>query len=169
MKRIAAFALFGTLLLSLTFSSCENEPVDSAINLNPVEPPVLPATFRVNFDGQTYIATQFNAVMNDGVLSVTAYKGTQLESFTLSINGTTPGNYPANLNNISYSAGTGAPVYQSINPADATADTGQINITAVNETDQTVSGTFSCTGYSGTGTNVVTKIFTNGVFTNIHY
>ena len=169
MKRIAAFALFGTLLLSLTFSSCENEPVDSAINLNPIDPPVLPATFRVNFDSQTYIATQFNAVMNAGVLSVTAYKGTQLESFTLSINGTTPGNYPANLNNISYSAGTGSPVYQSINPADATADTGQININAVNETDQTLSGTFSYTGYSGTGTNVVTKIFTNGAFTNIHY
>ena len=72
MKRIAAFALFGSLLLSLTFISCENEPVDSAINLNPVDPPVLPATFRVNFDGQTYIATQFNAVMNAGVLSVTA-------------------------------------------------------------------------------------------------
>ncbi|MEN9323011.1 MAG: hypothetical protein RL699_791 [Bacteroidota bacterium] len=169
MKRIASFALFGTLLLALTFSSCENEPVDSAINLNPVEPPVLPAAFRANFDGQTYIATQFNAVMNAGVLSISAYRGTQLQSFTLSINGTTTGIYPANLNNVTYSAGTGAPIFQSINPADAAADTGQVIITAVDEVNHTVSGTFSCTGYYDDGTAVTTKTFTNGVFTNIHY
>ncbi len=70
MKRLASLLYIGFLLLALTFSSCENEPVDSAINLDPVDPPVLPAAFRVNFDGQTYIATQFNAVMNDGVLSI---------------------------------------------------------------------------------------------------
>ena len=169
MKRLAAFALVGTLLFSFSFFSCENEPVDSAINLTPVDPPVLPSAFRVNFDGQTYIATQFNAVMNAGVLSITAYKGAQLESFTLAINGTTTGFYPANLNNISYSAGTGSPVYQSINPTNAAADTGQVNITTVNETNHTVSGTFSCTGYYNNGTAVSTKSFTNGVFTNIHY
>lgn len=169
MKRLAAIALVGFLSLSLTFTSCENEPIDPAINLNPVDPPTLPAAFRANFDGQTYIATQFNAVMNDGVLSIAAYKGTQLESFTLSINGTTEGVYPANVNNVSYSAGSGSPLYQSFNPSDLTFNTGQVVITAVNETNQTVSGTFSCTAYYSDGTTVVTKTFTNGVFTNIRY
>ena len=169
MKRFATIDCIGSVLLSLIFVSCENEPVDPAVNLTPVEPPVLPATFRVNFDGQTFVATQFNAVMNAGVLSITASKGTQLESLTLAINGTTAGYYPANLNNVSYSSGTGAPVFQSINPADATADTGQVTITSVNEVNHTVSGSFYCTGYYANGTNVSTKTFSNGVFTNIHY
>lgn len=169
MKQLASLLYIGFLLLALTFTSCENEPIDSAINLDPVDPPVLPATFRVNFDGQTYIATQFNAVMNDGVLSIAAYKGTQLESFTLSINGITEGVYPTNVNTVSYSSGTGNPLYQSFNPDDLTFNTGQVLITDVNESAQTVSGTFSCTAYYVDGSTVLTKSFTNGVFTNIRY
>ncbi|PWA04736.1 DUF6252 family protein [Flavobacterium psychrotolerans] len=157
------------VLFSILFLfSCENEPVNTTSNLNPTNS-VLPISFKVGFSGQTYVATEVNAVIINGLMTLYASKGIQKESFTIPIPEMTIGSYPTNKNIILYSGGVSQPIYQSINPADAYANTGQIKITSVNTGNMRISGNFDFTGFNKTGNLTLTKEFTNGVFTNIPY
>ncbi len=163
---------FLLLLLSISIiSSCENEPIDPAISLIDI-PVVVPATFKVTFDGQEFVSSAADAAIFMGNISISAFRNPAvLENFTISLDGATVGSYLANENLISYSPGIGSPeLYNSINPDDSTANTGQITITAIDNVAKTISGTFNFTGYYDDGNGaVVTKQFSNGIFINILY
>ncbi len=152
-------------------SSCENEPIDPAISLLPTVT-VVPSTFKVTFDGQDYVSNMTDAVIFQGSISINAFRdATTLENFTISIDGDTVGSYLANENLISYSPGVGSTmIYNSINPADAAENTGQITITDINVVAKTISGTFNYKGYATDADGAVTtKQFSNGLFVNIPY
>ena len=167
MKKIILINIAAILSLFL-LASCQNEPVDPAIDLNPIIP-VLPASFKADFDGQTYIASQIDATIAEGQISINAYKGAQLQSFSIAITGTTVGSYLANENIISYSAGTGQPLFVSVNPTNILQNTGQVTITSIDTVNKTISGNFNFTGYNDDVIPTITKEFTNGIFENIPY
>ena len=168
MKKINFLRVFALVSILLTFSCTTNyEPVDPTINLNPVTP-AQPASFKVNFSGQTFLADNTNVMIANGLIAINATS--QLESFTLGVTGTAEGVYLlSNANMISYSAGVGQPVYSSTNPDNTTASNGQITITSINTAKKTISGTFNFTGYNKVGSVTTTKEFTNGTFTNLPF
>ncbi|HMI06785.1 MAG TPA: DUF6252 family protein [Flavobacterium sp.] len=172
MTKLKFIAIAAVFFAAFGMSSCEDEPVDPAIPLNPTTP-IIPGTasFKVDFDAQTYIATQVDAVISDGQISISAYKGAELESFNISLDGTATGSYLANEHFLSYSPGFGEPeLYVAVNPDDDTDNTGQVTITTIDPVTMTMSGTFNFTGYDeDVDGNITTKEFTNGVFTNIPY
>jgi PBP1b-binding outer membrane lipoprotein LpoB len=167
MKKIKILSIIGTFMLLFLFS-CDNEPVDSTVNLNPVTPS-LPISFKVSFSGKTYTTSLASAVFIDGNIIINAFRGDELESFSMDIMGNTVGDYPTNENEIAYRASVTAPLFVSVNPADEVSDTGKITITSINTVNKRISGTFNFTGYSNDGSVTSTKEFTNGVFTNIPY
>ena len=172
MNQIKFFTAIAIFFVSFGLTSCDNEPVDPAIDLNP-QPPFIPEvqSFMVNFNDGTYIADQSEAAIFDGQIIINSFKGSILEGFTITIDGTGAGSYQANENTITYSPGVGSTeIYESVNPADPTANTGQITITNVDVINRTLSGNFNFTGYYSPPTGpVVTKSFTNGVFTAVPY
>lgn len=167
MKKVNFLPIIGILTLLFLFS-CDNEPVDSTVNLNPVTPS-LPISFKVSFSGQTYSTSLASAVIKDGEIVINAFRGDELESFSMDIMGNTLGDYPTNENVIVYRASVAAPLFISVNPADEVSDTGKITITSINIVNKRISGSFNFTGYSNDGSVTSTKEFSNGVFTNIPY
>jgi len=173
MKKIKLTMLFTAFLVAFTFTSCDNEPIDPAVVVggeNPVENPNATAIFKADFDGQTFTALTSQAYISGGSISISGFKATG-ETFTINVDGTTTGTYPANSNIIVYqSAGTEFG-YMGTHPTDENANTGSIIITSINSANNTISGTFSFTGYwtDYDDDTVAPKEFTNGVFTNIPY
>lgn len=160
------FSYILVILSVLFLSSCDNEPVDPTVNPNPITP-VLPISFKVAFSGQTYSTTQANAVIADGHIKINSFKDS--ESFTMDLKGTTIGTYLTNTNIATYSSGASQPLYTSINPADAMANTGKVTITSIDAVNKRISGNFDFTGYNNNGTVISTKEFKNGVFVNVPY
>ena len=168
MKKINLLRVFALVSTLLIFScTTDYEPVDPTVSLNPVTP-AQPASFKVNFSGQTFVADDTNANIANGLISITALS--QLESFTLRVTGTSEGVYLlSNTNTITYSAGNGQPLFSSTNPDNTTASNGQITITSINTAKKTISGTFNFTGYYKEGNVTTTKEFTVGTFTNLPF
>lgn len=173
--------LFILLLVSgAAFVSCgDTEPVDPALldyigndddnggNNNNNQP-----IFKVDFNNQTFTATNYVALVTGGSITVSGMRPNG-SNVTFLVNGITPGTYPANdsdNNFISYQpAGTGY-AYVGWHPTDENANTGSVVITSVNAQSQTISGTFHFTGYWSNDEESIEPIeFTNGVFTNIPY
>ncbi|HLA55717.1 MAG TPA: DUF6252 family protein [Flavobacterium sp.] len=182
MKKIKFLSAAILLFTAFNFISCsEIEPIDPAIivpipNPDP-DPDPNPGTgnFHVDFDSQTYVATDVEAAILDSQLVINGYKGTAPNMYTVglavSLTGSGLGTYPTNDNLIVYQQ-PGLPLtqYTSINPDDDAANTGSITITEIDAANHTISGTFHFTGYfEDAGGNVTTKEFTNGVFTDIPY
>ena len=164
-------------LTCFTFISCENEPIDSAINLddfnnggNNNNTGVYTATIGADsFNAQTIVAgysdSAFGPELNiDGVMQ--NGKVMNIQIINPAVGTRVASNEPSMLLFFQYAASAND-VYSSINST-TSQSSGTITITEFNLTTKKVSGTFSFTGY-GALNSTTQKEITNGVFTNITF
>lgn len=171
MNKIKVLAGIVLILTSFIFTSCENEPIDGALNLDDFgNPNGGPIVFKADFSGTTWNGTEAQAVVSSNFISLGATKADG-STFSILVNATGPGTYPANANIIAYTAAGSEFGYWSLNQENSTEDTGSITISRVDTVNHTVSGTFNFRGYwsDATVTTIIPVDFTNGVFTNIPY
>jgi hypothetical protein len=172
MNKIKLLAGVFLVLTSFSFISCENEPIDSAINLDDFAGGGAggPMVFKADFGGNTWNGTVAEAVISSSFISIGATRADG-STFSILISGTTTGTYPANSNIISYTPNGSEFGYWSVNLANESELTGSIIISNINTVTKTISGTFSYKGYwsDATNTSIVPVDFTNGVFTNVPY
>lgn len=169
MKNIKFLA--GILLILTAFTSCDIEPIDSAINLDDFDNPTNgPMVFKADFSGDTWNGTQAQAVISGNFISIGAAKADG-SAFSILVEAHTTGTFPANNNIIAYTPAGSEFGYWSINFNNETEDTGSITISNIDTVNHTVSGTFSYKGYwSDTDNTTILPVqFTNGVFTNVPY
>lgn len=162
--KIKLLSAFLVLFTAIGFVSCDTEPVDPVlVGENPEE--TGPASFTVDFSGETYETETVSAAIVNGITTITATRADGA-TFLIMVLGTTPGTYNAPL--ISYQPNPTAPnLYTN---ASTSGITGSVNITSINTTTHKLTGTFNFTGYwSDTAANMPAVQFTNGVFTNIAY
>lgn len=176
MKKIKFLTFFAVIFTAFNFVSCDNEPIDPAIAIGGENPgenpgnPSAPAVFKADFDGQTFTTAMAQAYISGGSITMSAVK-TNGESFSMILDGTAVGTYPANPNLIGYSPAGSEYGYVGTHPTDEDANTGSVIITSINTVNHTISGTFSFTGYwtDYDDDSFAPKQFSNGVFTNIPY
>jgi hypothetical protein len=172
MNKIKLLAGVFLVLTSFSFISCENEPIDSAINLDDFGGGGAggPMVFKADFGGNTWNATAAEAVFSSNFISIGATRADG-STFSILIGGLTAGTYPANSNIIAYTPSASDFGYWSVNLANESELTGSIVITNINTVNKTISGTFSYKGYwsDATNTSILPVDFTNGVFTNVPY
>lgn len=185
MKKIKLASLLVLFISALTFISCDNEPIDSNINLgdfnnggnNPDPNTPAVGTFKVDFDGQTFVANVTQAIVNSDYIAITGLKTGTGEFFQITIPNGTVGTYTnANPTTIAlaYAQGNGQDGFLGV--SDQTGefsgfpnytDTAEVKINSINTTTNIISGTFKFTGVrfaDATGDTVETKVFTNGSF-----
>lgn len=165
MKIVQAFAL---LFLAMGFVACDTEPVDPVLLDNiGNNPGGSTGTFTVNFSGETYTATTTIAVINDGMLVVSGLRGSQGESVSFAVPNPAVGTFSGD-DVLMYYQPVGTE-YQYLNFG-SEGSSGSVNITNIDALNQTVSGTFSFTGWWSNDEEDVAPIeFTAGAFTNISY
>ena len=169
MKNIKLLA--GIFLILTVFTSCTNEPIDGAINLNDFNnPSVGSMIFKADFSGTTWNGTAVQAVVSSNSISIGATKADG-STFTILVQGITTGTYLANANILAYTPTGSSFGYWSVNAANPTENTGSIIITNIDTVNHKISGTFNYKGYwsDGSTTSIIPVLFTNGVFTNIPY
>jgi hypothetical protein len=170
MKNIKIIGSLLLLFTALTFTSCENEPLDPELNLDDFGNNNPTAVFKADFSGSTWTATQSTAVISGNLIQIVGGKSNG-ESFGFLINANAVGTYPANQNILAFTPAGSEFGYWSVNPDNETENTGSITITEINTTNKTISGTFSFKGYWSDidQTSILPVQFTNGVFNNIPY
>lgn len=192
-KYLSAFLL---LFTAFTFTSCDdNEPIDSNVVLNPGDDTENPGggtqtgQFKVDFDGQTFVADVTQAIVNEDYIAITGLKSSTGQAFQITIPGGGVGTYnwnnfdptnpldtgfalmyiPGGVNDGFLSVYNGNPEFAGFPEY---TDTAVIAITEINTQNKTISGTFQFTGIrfaDDTGDTVEIKTFTNGSFTNLRY
>lgn len=171
MKNIKLIGYLLLTLIAFTFTSCENEPVDSAINLDDFGVGVAgPTVFKADFGGNTWNGTTALAVISGNIISLGATRADG-STFSILLAGNTTGTYPANTNIIAYTPSGSDYGYWSVNLANESELTGSLIISNINTVNKTISGTFSYKGYwsDSTNTSILPVNFTNGIFTNVPY
>lgn len=172
MKKLNLLSVFFVILSAVSFTSCDTEPVDPVLGENIGQQPQQPgaAVFKVDFSGQTYVATSTIATVGDGLITIGGLKGTNGEMVSIIIEGTAAGTYDASKALMDYNPG-GASEYSYTNFNLGTGEeSGTVTITSINTTNKTISGTFSFTGWWGNDEeNLPSVAFTNGQFENIPY
>ena len=174
-KFISAFLLLFTMV---TFTSCDNEPIDSAIDLddfnnggnNGGNPGVYTATIGADsFSAQTIIAeysdSAFGPELNLAGIMQNG-KVMNIQIINPAVGTRTASTEFSTLLFFQYFASSND-VYSSINNT-TNASSGTITITEFNLTTKKISGTFSFTGF-GALNSATQKEITNGVFTNITF
>ncbi len=174
---------FVILLLAVFMQvSCttETEPIDPAVlNPDPVDPnapgnpgnPSGPAVFKVDFDSQTFTAATTIVYNSGGKLNIIATNASGA-SFAIIIDGITAGEYDlsADTNSSIFYVPAGDEYGYVSGNIDSTASVGSISLTTVDTVNKKISGTFRFTGYYSDGlSSTNSKVFTNGVFTNLPY
>ena len=174
-KFISAFLLLFTMV---TFTSCENEPIDSAIDLddfnnggnNGVIPGVFTATIGADsFSAQSIIADYSDSAFGPelNIIGVMQNgKSMNIQIINPALGTRTANTEFSTLLLFQYSASAND-LYSSLNTT-ANASTGTITITEFNLTTKKISGTFSFTGF-GALNSATQKEITNGVFSNITF
>ncbi|WP_333600832.1 DUF6252 family protein [Flavobacterium sp.] len=171
MKNIKLLAGLLLMFTAFTFTSCENEPIDGALNLDDFNtPPTGPAVFKADFSGSTWVATTSIAVLEGNYLQISAGKPNG-EGFAFLVEGTAVGTYPANTNLLAFTPANTDYGYWSNNTDNPSEDTGSITISNIDTVNHTISGTFHYKGYwsDDTVTSILPILFTNGEFQNIPY
>lgn len=177
MNKLKLIAGIFLMLTCFTFTSCENEPIDSAINLddfggggNNNNTGVYTATIGADsFSAQTIVAqytdTAFGPQLN---LAGTMSNGRlmNIQIINPAVGSRAASMDPSTLLFFQYAASLND-MYSSLNST-TSQSSGTITITDFNLTTKKVSGTFSFTGY-GTLNSATQKEITNGVFTNITF
>ena len=159
------------ILTACFYTSCENEPIDSAINIDDFNnPPNGSAIFKSDFSGSTWTATSAEALISGNFIVISGIKPNG-EGFDFSVEASTTGTYPANTNLLAYTPAGSEYGYWSTSSTFPNENTGSITITNINTTDKTISGTFAFKGYwsDTSNTSILPAQFTNGVFQNIPY
>lgn len=165
------------LILFLTvfaFTSCEVEPIDSAINLEDMntssQQGVGAAVFKADFNGKTWNADDVAATLSENFMVISGIK-INGEGFGFLINASATGTYAANQNYLAYSPANTEYGYDSVNVENPDENTGYITITNIDKVNKTISGNFQFKGYwsNSEDTSKAPIQFTNGVFTNIPY
>lgn len=122
--------------------------------------------FQVKIDGSLYTADSYFATIGNGLISVTGLRGTNGEYVSIVIDGTAEGTYTEEAIFAYSPDGDEDNVYSNISLDPLNDDLGTVTITEIDETNHTISGTFSFTGYLDGSTD---KSFTEGKFENIPY
>lgn len=173
MKKFKLLSVALVMFSALGLVSCDSEPVDPVLNnnngenpgTNPGTNPVGGGTFKVNFGGETFIAETAVAKYEMGLLTIAGAKAPS-EVVSVGVDGTTVGTYTNNTMNYipSANAQTG---YMNINP-DTFAKNGTVVITEIDYENNTISGTFTFTGYSvNPEISPASITFTNGIFEDV--
>ena len=174
MKNIKILAGIFLIVTAFTFTSCTNEPIDSAINLDDFGNP----TGGVGSSGYYIKVTQDGAAKQWTTTQASYFSlGTGTKSLIIQgANGTTSislhitndsGNtvpvavYPLKWVSIGCGYTEGANIFSS-DYSDFNTSAGNITITELNTTNKTVKGTFNFIGKDNAMTS--TKVFTNGEF-----
>ncbi|MUV04458.1 hypothetical protein GN157_12130 [Flavobacterium rakeshii] len=174
MKRFKIVQAFALLFLAIGFTACDTEPVDPVLLDNIGENPggSTGGSFTVDFNGQTYVATQSAAIYNEGMLSVNGVRisGSNIESVSFVLMNPVEGQtYTGNDILIIYTPAMSMYQYTNVN-LDEEQPSGSVTITDIDLLNQTISGTFSFTGWWSNDEEDVEPIeFTNGAFTNVSY
>ncbi|MEP1489508.1 MAG: DUF6252 family protein [Algibacter sp.] len=185
MNTLKSCLAYTVLVSFLFFSSCNIEPYDGEIpdqavdsNGNPIENPTDNnselGVFQVDFDGETYEADNVIGTLAGGVMNITAFKGSDQESFVLTLFADKTGTYEVGVtsntievNSVTYSENTltgEGDVW--IGVTDFMTSQGEVVITEIDEENKTISGTFFFTGHN---VEKGAKEFTNGTFNNVSY
>lgn len=171
MKKIIRLSQLGLLFAAILFTSCEYEPLDSAINLDDnLNPSVGSGVFKADFKGSTWTATQTQAIVSGNYIEISGIKANG-EGFAFLIEGANVGTFPANVNLLFFTPASTDYGYLSINENDLNENTGSITITSIDTQNKTISGTFNFKGYwsNDLDTSVLPIQFTNGAFKDIPY
>lgn len=170
-KNISSYTIFiFSVLISLIFS-CDIEPYEGGIpdNSNPGTNNNEPGVFKVDVDGQTYIADNAVATVLDNVVNISGFKTSTGEVIILTIFGNSAGTYQlgvtqnqVEVNAATYSGNGGT--WPSV--TDFVTSQGEITITEIDRVNNTITGTFFFTGNNPT---LAAKEFTNGSFTKVPY
>lgn len=171
MKNIKFFIGLFLIFTAFTFTSCDNEPIDSAIDLDDFNNGTNgPALFKADFSGATWTATTVQAVISGNFITISGVKANG-EGFGFLVEASATGTYPANTNLLAYTPSGSEYGYWSTNFNNPSENTGSITISNINTTNNTLSGTFNFKGYwSDTTVNSILPVqFTNGVFQNIPF
>ncbi|WP_395056490.1 DUF6252 family protein [Flavobacterium sp.] len=183
LKNIWAFIL---LFSAVLFFACTVEPYDGPM---PTSGDIVnngsssaSGSFKVDFDGQTFIANTTQAIVNSSYVAITGMKSTG-EFFQITIPSATVGTYtlssnPSNFGLIYSLGSSNIPFLAASDSSGGFAsfpnytDTAKIIISSIDTVNKKISGTFKFTGVrfaSGSSTTIETKVFTNGSFTNLAY
>lgn len=177
MKKLNLFSIIYILIAALAMNSCSDvEPLGSGVINNDGSDggtnPVTNGSFKVNFDGQTFVGFQNQATIGTPGMSIISVNA-EGNSFAIAIPGFTVGNYPSGNSGLSSYVPLGAMPFTSNNPEEVsnTPNNASYTITEIDTINKTVSGTFEFKGFQmNTDFEVVaTKLFTNGIFTAIPY
>ncbi|QYJ68092.1 DUF6252 family protein [Flavobacterium litorale] len=165
--------------MTLGFVSCDTEPVDPVF-LDFVPDSEQPSSFEVTIDGELFQATTSNASIGQGLIGIQGV-GSNGKNISIVLEGTT----------LSIGAYAPSDVLMIYQPETNDDDLGYINydpdlviggeipdniyegaftITNIDTVNQTISGTFSFTGYWSNSDDEIEAVeLTNGVFTNVPY
>ena len=173
MKTLHYFSVLLLLLAVFTFSSCENEPIDSAL-LDSINNGggtgggtgggggTTGYYFRVKKDG---VLKQFTSteVINSLDLNSFVFLGAEnTNSLSLTLfDISAPGIYQLDYVAVSCAYTEGLTIYNS-NYLDGTASPGNVTILEINRTNKTIKGTFNFIGKNEALTS--SRVFTNGEF-----
>jgi hypothetical protein len=190
MNRINYLVRIFIVLISLSLSSCDNEPIDPAINLedfNNGSDESDNGIFKVNVGSQTFVAQFVTAQKTTSPYVIYEIEGTvmtgevakvlKIKIFDNGTNSYFTGTSPeGNAGDafISYLPSNAVPnaIYTSNDFDGINAVTGQVNITTNDIENRKFSGTFSGIIYLvDNNTNEVTdtKILANGIFKDVIY
>ncbi|MCO6146538.1 DUF6252 family protein [Flavobacterium sp. NRK1] len=166
MKRFRFLSVLLMVFSAISFVACDTEPVDPVLTENIGENQPGDAVFKVNFSDETHTAIQATAKFEEGMLSIAGVMGTNAEFVSITLDDYAVKTY--NEAFIGYYPGSStAGGYLNINP-ETGQNNGQVVITEVDTVNNTISGTFSFTGYYvDVEMNLPSIAFTNGVFENI--
>jgi hypothetical protein len=142
MKNIKFLAGLFLIFTAFTFTSCDNEPIDPAIDLGNIGGNPGNAVFRADFSGSTWNATSAQAIISGNIIQIGASKNNG-ESFGILIDGSTTGTYPANENILNFNPAGSEYGYWSINIDNPSENTGSITITNINTYNKTISVTLN--------------------------
>ncbi|MCF1423005.1 DUF6252 family protein [Mangrovimonas futianensis] len=168
------------LFIALFFiQSCENEPLEGEFGNG--EMPASAGNFQVDFNGSTFQTNQVGATVLDNMISIGAISGD--EAFAVALMGNSEGTYQLGLldlnnpttfpNLVSYMATQNpaqadSQTWDSANPTNLMISAGEVVITNIDYQNNTISGTFSFTGYNVNASPNSIE-FTNGSFTNVSF
>jgi hypothetical protein len=149
MKKLQLFNWMLIAFLAFQFTSCNNEPLEGEFpqQNNPGE--TLPGSFTALVNGVSFTAAFTTASVNeDGDFTITGVSANNTAIF-LTASPLATGSYDLTLNSTSSNGASYFDVQSPTNPFITLAETGgsgNMNISAYNETDLIVSGSFSFVG-----------------------
>jgi hypothetical protein len=149
MKKLQLFNWMLIAFLALQFTSCTNEPLEGQFPQQDTSGEIVPGSFTAIVNGVAFTAAFTTASVNvDGDFTITGVSANNTAIF-LTASPLAIGSYDLTLDGTSTNGASYFDVQSPTNPFITLAETGgsgNMNITAYNETDLIVSGAFSFVG-----------------------